>query len=222
MSLEETKVEWDSNYFEEEVTKRYLPQYGRKFYENITDVSGDILDVGCSDFGCFSEDIKAQNNVRLIGLDISKIALARATRRNFKFKSVNPILGAAQDLPFKENSFDKVLCIETIMHTGRDYKKVLEELKRVSKGDMVLTFYHKDRAEKQGLLVKDNMAEYKRLDKTKKEMAVFNEDDVKGLMREGFSIKKMKVYTLKDLGTEDKNVPPETKAVIYVKCKKQN
>jgi ubiquinone/menaquinone biosynthesis C-methylase UbiE len=155
-------------------------------------------------------------------LDISKIALARATRRNFKFKSVNPILGAAQDLPFKENSFDKVLCIETIMHTGRDYKKVLEELKRVSKGDMVLTFYHKDRAEKQGLLVKDNIAEYKRLDKTKKEMAVFNEDDVKGLMREGFSIKKMKVYTLKDLGTEDKNVPPETKAVIYVKCKKQN
>jgi ubiquinone/menaquinone biosynthesis C-methylase UbiE len=223
MSLEETKVEWDSNYFEEELTKRYLPQYGRKFYENITDVSGDILDVGCSDFGCFSEDIKTQNNVRLIGLDISKIALARATRRNFKFKSVNPILGAAQDLPFKENSFDKVLCIETMMQTGRDYKKVLEELRRVSKGDIVLTFYHKDFAEKQGLLVKDNIAEYKRLDKTKKTIATFNEDDVTGLMEEkGLEIKKMKTYTLEKLNTHEKNVPQETKGVIYIECKKKS
>jgi len=223
MSLEETRIEWESNYFEEERTKGYLPHYGMEFYKNVTDVSGDVLDVGCGDGGSFSEDIKAQSNVRLVGLDISKIALARATRRNFKFKSVNPILGAAQDLPFKENSFDKVLCIETIMHTGRDYKKVLEELKRVSKRDIVLTFYHKDFAEKQGLLVKDNIAEYKRLDKTKKTIATFNEDDVTSLMKElDLEIKKMKTYTLEKLNVHEKNVPQETKGVIYVECKKKS
>jgi len=152
----------------------------------------------------------------LIGLDISKNALKLAKRN----KRANVVLGTAKNLPFKEGSFKTVSCVETIFFTGSDYKQALEEIKRASRKYIILTFQHKDSAAiyKASISDGDNIAKYK--DGT--EYAFFNEDDVKGLMREGFSIKKMKVYALKDLGIEDKNVPPETKAIIYVKCEKQN
>lgn len=214
MDLEKVRMEWDSKYLKEELTKRYLPHYGRKFYEELKDLKANILDIGCGDLGCWSEDVK--NQINLVGLDISKIALQRAKAINRKFKLV---FGVAQNLPFKENSFDNAICIETIMYVGPDYKQVLEELKRVSKKDIVLTFSHKDYTEKQGISVKDNIAEYRQLIGNKP-IAVFNEDDVIKLMKElNLNINKMKVYTVEELGIKD--FPQETKAVIYIECEKK-
>jgi len=220
MNLEETRVAWDSNYFQEEKTKSYLPLYGKKFYERLKSMNGNVLDVGCSDLSCFPEEIKAQDDVNLTGLDISKIALARAVRRNKRFKNIDLVLGIAQNLPFREESFDNVICIETIKHTGNDYKQVLEELGRVLKkeGRMILTFQHKDYTEKSGFEIRGNLA----VDLINLSSAsVFDEHEIKKLIEDqGLVIKEMEIYTTKDLDV--KRFPQETKDVIYVECKKQN
>jgi 2-polyprenyl-6-hydroxyphenyl methylase/3-demethylubiquinone-9 3-methyltransferase len=218
MNLEEARIFWDSNYFQEEKTKSYLPLYGKKFYERLKNMSGNVLDAGCSDLGCFPEEIKVQDDINLTGLDISKIALSRAVRRNKGFKNIDMTLGVAQNLPFKEESFDNVICIETIKHTGNDYKQVLEELGRVLKkeGRMILTFQHKDYTEKSGFIIKGNLAVDLRYLSS---ASVFDEHEVKKLIEDqGLVIKEMEIYTTKDL--EVKGFPQETKDIIYVECKK--
>ena len=46
----------------------------------------------------------------------------------------NKICGDISNLPFKDNSFDLILCINVLEHI-RDYKKALMEIKRVLKPD---------------------------------------------------------------------------------------
>jgi ubiquinone/menaquinone biosynthesis C-methylase UbiE len=216
MSLEDMRL-WDSRYDEEERFESYLPIYGLAFYKKLGNLEGNVLDVGCSDLGCFSDQQKASAK-NLIGLDISKFVLDRAKRRNKKLQNIDLAQGRAQNIPFTDNSFDNVICIETIKHTNNSYKEVLEELKRVLKkeGRMTLTFQHKNYAEKSGFEIKSNLAFNL---ETLTSVSVFDEQDVKKLIEgRGLVIKEMTTYTTKDL--DDKGFPPETKDIIYVECKK--
>src|SRR3989338_8427302 len=84
-----------------------------------------ILDVGCgtgisSGFDCF-----------VAGIDPS-IGLLRQNKNNKK------ILGIAESLPFKANSFDYVISV-TAIHNFKNIKKALEEIKRVGKKDFVFS-----------------------------------------------------------------------------------
>jgi len=84
-----------------------------------------LLDVGCgpgigsSTFDC-----------RKTGLDSSKDLL-----KGFPGKQV---LGRAEDLPFQNRSFDLVMSV-TAVHNFSDIGKALNEMKRVSKGLIVIT-----------------------------------------------------------------------------------
>lgn len=216
MSLEDMRL-WDSRYYEEERFKGYPPIYGLAFYKRLGNLEGNVLDVGCSDLGCFSDQQKTSPK-NLVGLDISKFVLDRAKRRNKKLQNINLVQGTAQNIPFSDDSFDNVICIETIKHTNNYYKEVLEELKRILKkeGKMVLTFQHKNYTEKSGFEIKDNL-EFNL--GTLMSVSIFDEEDVKKLIgNQGLTIKEMTTYTTKDL--DDKRFPPETKDIIYVECKK--
>ena len=88
-----------------------------------------ILDVGCgtgisSGFDCF-----------VAGIDPS-IGLLRQNKNNKK------ILGAAESLPFKDNSFDYVISI-TAIHNFKNIRKSMEEMKRVGKKDFVFSVLRK-------------------------------------------------------------------------------
>lgn len=87
-----------------------------------------ILDVGCgtgisSDFGCFA-----------VGIDPSPGLLEY--NRHFK------ILGTAEALPFKSNSFDYVISV-TSMHNFSDIAQSINEMKRVGKMDFVFSVLKK-------------------------------------------------------------------------------
>ena len=213
MDLNELKNRLDNIWWKYSL-KGYLTEklHEKRFYE---DVDGEtILDVGCGD--CWSSSDKKCNDAFLVGLDISKNALKLAKIN----KNDNVVLGTAQYLPFKENSFETVLCFGTLFYAGSTYKKVLEELKRVSKGNIMLTFHHKDNA------ISDFPIEGNVVNMGHEiEYTLFNENDVKDLMKEldlEIDQEKMKTYTLEKLKIHEKNVPQETKATIYVECKKKS
>jgi ubiquinone/menaquinone biosynthesis C-methylase UbiE len=85
-----------------------------------------ILDVGCGD-GVLSEFIKKRNNY--IGMDISKSLIKRAKKR---YKGFNFMVADAANIPFKNNTFDIVVCSEVLEHTLSP-KKIIKELWRVLK-----------------------------------------------------------------------------------------
>jgi ubiquinone/menaquinone biosynthesis C-methylase UbiE len=80
-----------------------------------------ILDCGCG-FGSFYNLTKDLNTIYL---DISLNLL-----KKFNIKT-NKICGDILNLPFKDNSFDLILCINVLEHV--DYKKALSKIRRVLK-----------------------------------------------------------------------------------------
>ncbi|MCM8807793.1 MAG: class I SAM-dependent methyltransferase [Candidatus Omnitrophica bacterium] len=92
------------------------------------DRSDVVLDVGCGS-GRFIQLLSPL--VREIhGIDISEEALKIA--RNLKINNAFLRKGNALKIPYKDNFFDKVICIDVIEHIEDD-EKVLKEIKRVLK-----------------------------------------------------------------------------------------
>lgn len=87
---------------------------------------GKILDLGCGD-GAYTKEITGNNFV--IGSDLGFNDLSKGREDNSFFVNAN-----AEVLPFKNESFDNVLCIELIEHVKYDLK-VFKEISRVLKKD---------------------------------------------------------------------------------------
>ena len=88
-----------------------------------------LLDVGCgtgvsSDFSC-----------KVIGID-SSISLIQQNNNK------NKILARAENMPFKDNSFDKVISV-TSLHNFEDIGKGIREIKRVGKRDFAFSILKK-------------------------------------------------------------------------------
>lgn len=112
-------------YWEEQLNKLSIIKKNIKISEK-----AKILDVGCgtgisSDFGCFA-----------VGIDPSFGLL----KHNGHLK----ILGAAEALPFKDNSFDYVISVTSI-HNFSDIAQSINEIKRVGKKNFVFSVLKKSR-----------------------------------------------------------------------------
>lgn len=92
------------------------------------------LDIGCASGFMISEIAKAFPGAKYHGVDVYDKAI-RFAKKNYpqiKFK-----VAQAENLPFKDNFFDLILCYETIEHV-EDPKKSLKEMKRVLKNNGIL------------------------------------------------------------------------------------
>ena len=97
-----------------------------------------LLDAGCGE-GFLSKQIKEHfPGWKVIGLDGAEeaIDLARDFHKGIDFK-----VGSIYKLPFKDKSFDIVVCSEVLEHLDRPYD-ALRELKRVTDGALLLTVPH--------------------------------------------------------------------------------
>ena len=88
-----------------------------------------LLDVGCgtglsSDFSC-----------KVIGIDPSMELILQNNKEN-------KILAKAENLPFKDKSFDKIISISS-MHNFDDFKEGMKEIKRVGKKDFAFSILKK-------------------------------------------------------------------------------
>ncbi|MCX6800755.1 MAG: methyltransferase domain-containing protein [Candidatus Diapherotrites archaeon] len=84
-----------------------------------------VLDVGCGR-GELMSSLKSKG-IDVTGIDISDVALKEAAKNGLMVKKVD----LDGRLPFKENSFDCVICVQVLMHVFNP-EGLLVEMKRVS------------------------------------------------------------------------------------------
>jgi len=101
-----------------------------------------MLDVGCGNGSFVNFLINGSPNRfnKVVGIDSSKEAV--------KYVKTEKIDGAIDDLPFKDESFDLVTCLEVLEHLPqKDFKKGISELQRVSKKYIIVTVPNMDNLE---------------------------------------------------------------------------
>lgn len=94
----------------------------------------DILDVGCGP-GIFMKEA-AKLGHRVIGVDSAELMVLEAKSATKQLTGKMPMVfqGDIEHLPFKNNSFDIILCIGVLSYLSADMKSI-SELKRVVKKD---------------------------------------------------------------------------------------
>tara|TARA_Y100001936_G_C16027901_1_gene643698 strand:- start:244 stop:903 length:660 start_codon:yes stop_codon:yes gene_type:complete len=95
-----------------------------------------VLDVGCAK-GFMLYDLKeAINEITIAGIDVSKYAINNSKEEVKKYLKV----ADAKNLPFKDNSFDVVISINTIHNLEiEECALALKEISRVSKKHSFIT-----------------------------------------------------------------------------------
>jgi len=115
--------------FWQDTVKRF-----RDHYRLAEDAS--VLDVGCAK-GFMMQDFKQLMPKTIIaGIDISPYALEHAIEDMKPFIRV----GNARELPYPDNSFDLVICINTVHNLPlNECKQALREIQRVTRKDAFVT-----------------------------------------------------------------------------------
>ena len=94
-----------------------------------------ILDAGCGEGFTMERLLKSGVGKKIEGIEYSKDALTLGKKLfpNLTFRE-----GSVYDLPYKDNSFDLVVCTEVLEHL-KEPEKVLKEALRVSKTNILIS-----------------------------------------------------------------------------------
>lgn len=120
-------------YYHKKFWKKVVKDF-KKFY-NLSNKS-KILDIGCGKGFMIYDLKKLLPKAKIVGIDISRYAI-----KNSK-KEVRHLLklGNAKKLPFKNNTFDLIISINTLHNLNkRDCSMALKEIDRVTKKDAYIT-----------------------------------------------------------------------------------
>lgn len=125
------------DYYERSIKKNPLQRFWH--YQRFAEVgevvekpSGEILDIGSAD-GTFTKVIADKSQARsVIGIDILESSVAYAKKRFAKSDNLKFLVADAVKLPFGDNRFEAVFCLEALEHIIDPHKAILE-IKRVLK-----------------------------------------------------------------------------------------
>ena len=111
------------------------PKATKKIIELCHIIEGDyVLDVGCG-IGVTASLLAKKHGCRVVAVDISKkmIGWAKETAKGEKTEEkIEFAVAGAEGLPFKNNTFDAVIC-ESVLAFVKDKQKAVDEFVRVTK-----------------------------------------------------------------------------------------
>jgi len=90
-----------------------------------------ILEVGCGT-GLSTRYIAKKYDIEIVAIDISEKMIKKAKERNKKLKNAEFMVADAQNLPFKNNTFD-IVFTESVIAMVPNKLKAMKEFKRVAK-----------------------------------------------------------------------------------------
>jgi len=93
-----------------------------------------VLDIACG--SGYGSAVLAEGATKVYGVDIDEATVSYA-KENYGRKNIEYKVGSATKIPLPDNSVDVVVTYETIEHI-KNYKKFLDETKRVLKKDGLL------------------------------------------------------------------------------------
>jgi 2-polyprenyl-3-methyl-5-hydroxy-6-metoxy-1,4-benzoquinol methylase len=110
------------------------------FFNNLADLTvakkvDSILDVGCGEGFTLNRLREKGIGKKLEGLEYLKAAIELGKKT---YPDIKIIQGSIYELPYKDNSFDLVLCTEVLEHL-EEPEKALKELVRVSNKYLVIS-----------------------------------------------------------------------------------
>ena len=130
MKTAETKNQWQAMVECEEKLWWYRALHGFLFrLLDRTDLPPEtrVLDIGCGTGG-FMKRLR-ERYTRVVGLDLSWLGLTHTRSRGFP----SVLMADANHLPFPDNCFDLVVCIDVLEEKQVDTVRLLGEIRRVSK-----------------------------------------------------------------------------------------
>ena len=116
--------------------KFYLPlTYPNIIWGKMDKNATTVLDVGCGD-GSFMALLNKDKKFEVTGIDAYKSYLAKAKKTGV-YKKL--ILGDVRKLPFKEKSFDIVLCSQVIEHLKKEEgEELIRDLEKTAKRQVIV------------------------------------------------------------------------------------
>lgn len=131
----------DTTNFQKHTNKNPIQQfliknYYRELLKTVKPLKPNkILDVGCGEGETIVKLKQARIGRELAGVDNSEDALAIGKKQ---YRGIDIKLADIYQLPFKDNSFDLVLCTEVLEHLEKP-SKALAELRRISSKYVLLS-----------------------------------------------------------------------------------
>jgi len=106
----------------------------KEHYDLADDAS--VLDIGCAKGFMLRDFKRIYPDLTVAGIDVSEYAIANATEG----METSIKVGNAKELPYEDNSFDLVICINTVHNLPlEECKTAIGEIERVSRGASFLT-----------------------------------------------------------------------------------
>jgi ubiquinone/menaquinone biosynthesis C-methylase UbiE len=154
------------------MNKSNRPLYNLTF-ENLEANDNDkILEIGFGNGKFFPELNSKAKNIHITGIDLSHEMVRQAVRNNIdlhKSGRMNAKVGSSDDLPFPDDSFDKVFCINVIYFWENPTSHLKEILRVLKPGGLFIT----------GFRPKENMLQ---LPFTRYGFLLYTEDEWKELL----------------------------------------
>lgn len=152
--MREWEVWWDAkapvSFLRHSSDLRKSHETHKTIAENVQLVGGSVLDVGCAT-GITYEYIK-KSEVRYVGVDFTRKFLREARRLN---PEIDVRYGSAFNLLFPDKSFDTVFCNALLEHQHpKEYPKIVKEMFRVAKKQVIIGFFMAPRGKTSVLLTK--------------------------------------------------------------------
>lgn len=98
-----------------------------------------VLDIGCGNGDFLIQLAEMYPDIKFIGIDFSEEAIKLALNNSACLINVNFYVLDINNLPFKDNTFDTIICINTLHHIiPDDQSRVLREMARVVKKNILI------------------------------------------------------------------------------------
>jgi len=176
---------WDTIFSDQD---KFKTTGGRYFYDLAIEriIPGEtICDAGCG-FTFYLHDLMRRCGPRgvFLGVDFSGVALAKSAALANDYANAHLILADIRRLPLPDGSVDRVFCAETLPYLLEDVEKVLKELSRVAKKEVIFSLHTRGTYEIQGTETEfrgNIVIEHK--PGAKPPRRVFEEDEISEIMR---------------------------------------